>query len=56
MNATHLLHRHWLLRCLGQFLNGFRVVSEIILATDEDDRKTLAEMEDFRNPLRSGAC
>jgi hypothetical protein len=28
-------------------------MSEIILAAHEDDGKTLAEMKDFRNPLRS---
>jgi hypothetical protein len=26
-------------------------VAEIVLATNEDDRETLAEVEDFRDPL-----
>jgi len=46
-----LFHCHWFLRCLCQFFNGFRVVSEVVLAAYKDDGETLAEMEDFRDPL-----
>ena len=34
-----------------QFLDRLLVVAEIFLATDENDGKALAEMEDFRDPL-----
>jgi hypothetical protein len=34
-----------------EFLNGLLVETEILLAAYENDRETLAEMEDFRNPL-----
>ena len=35
-----------------QFLNRLGVVSEILLATNEDDGETLAEMQDFGDPLK----
>lgn len=44
---TYLLWRHWLLRGLVQLLDCLLVVSEILLATDENDGQALAEVEDF---------
>jgi len=46
-----LLWANRLLACFVEFLNGLLVETEILLAANEDDRETLAEMEDFRNPL-----
>lgn len=35
-----------------ELLDGLLVVTEILLTSDKDDWKTLAEMEDLRDPLR----
>lgn len=40
-----------LLRRLVQLLNGLLVVSQILLATDEDDGEAGAEVQDLRDPL-----
>ena len=48
---TYLLRGDWLLGGLCKFFLGSRVMSEIVLATNEDDGKALAEMEDFGDPL-----
>ena len=34
-----------------EFLNGALVVTQILLATDQDDREVRAEMEDLGDPL-----
>jgi hypothetical protein len=34
-----------------QFLKGFGVKAQILLATDENDREAGAEVEDFGDPL-----
>ena len=34
-----------------QLLNGLLVVSQVLLAADENDGQALAEMQDFGNPL-----
>lgn len=47
LRMTYLLWRHWLLRGLVQLLDCLLVVSEILLATDENDGQALAEVEDF---------
>ena len=44
---AYLLGRHRLLRSLMQLLNGLLVVSQILLAADEDNGEALAEMEDL---------
>jgi hypothetical protein len=36
-----------------QLLDGLLVVSEILLAADENDGKALAEVQDLRNPLET---
>jgi len=46
-----LLWGNWFLGGLMQFLNGLRIVPEVLLASNEDNRKALAEMENFRDPL-----
>ena len=48
---AYLLSRHGLLGCLVQLLNGLWIESQILLAADEDDRQTGAEVQDFGDPL-----
>lgn len=48
---THLLLGNRSLRSLVKFLDGLLVVSEILLTSNKDDRKTLTEMEDLGDPL-----
>lgn len=50
--VTYLLWSNWLLGSLVELLDGLLVVTEILLTSDKDDWKTLAEMEDLRDPLR----
>jgi hypothetical protein len=45
--TPYLFGCDWLLRCLGQLFNGLLVVSKIVLATDENDGKTLAEVQNL---------
>lgn len=52
---TYLLGGDRLLRGLGEFLNSLGVVAQILLATNKDDGKTLAEMKNLGNPLRRTA-
>jgi hypothetical protein len=49
MNAseTYLFWGDRLLRGLVQFLNSLRIVPEILLASNEDDGKTLTEMKNL---------
>ena len=48
---VYLLWGDWLLGCLMQFLDCLLVIPQVLLAANEDYRKTLAEMKDLRNPL-----
>ena len=48
---AYLLWGDRLLRCLMQFLDSFLVIPQILLAANEDYRKTLAEMKDLGDPL-----
>ena len=48
---THLLLGNGSLRGLVKLLDGLLVVSEILLTSNEDDGKTLAEMQDLGDPL-----
>ena len=50
---AYLLWSHWLLGSLVELLDGLLVVAKILLASDEDDWETLAEMKDLRDPLES---
>jgi hypothetical protein len=36
---------------LAELLNGLLVVSQILLAADEDDGQALAEVQNLRDPL-----
>jgi hypothetical protein len=45
--SAYLLGRDWLLRSLVQLLNRLLVVSQILLATHEDDGEARAEVQDF---------
>lgn len=44
--------RYRLLRSLSKFLDDLLIVPEIFLTSDKDDRKTVAKMKNFRDPLR----
>jgi len=46
-NNTDLLGCYWLLRSFVKLLDGLLIVSQILLATDENDWKTVAKVEDF---------
>jgi len=50
-NLLTLLWGNWLLGSLVELLNGLLVVTEILLASNEDDWKTLTEVKDLRDPL-----
>lgn len=52
---AYLLGADGLLACLAELLNGLVVVTQILLATNEDDGKALAEMQDLRNPLQEAS-
>jgi hypothetical protein len=49
---TDLLGGNGLLRGFGELLDSLRIVTEIALAADKNDGKTLAEVQDFGDPLR----
>ena len=46
-DMAYLFRSHRLLRSLVQLLNRLLIVSQILLAADEDDGKPLAEMQDL---------
>jgi hypothetical protein len=48
---AYLFRGNGLLRCLVQLLNGLLVVSQILLAADEDDGQAGAEVQDLGDPL-----
>ena len=54
-HVTHLLGGDRPLVGLAELLNHSGVAPEILLAADEDDGETSAEVHDFGNPLHS-AC
>jgi hypothetical protein len=39
-----------------KLFNGLLVVTQILLATDEDDRETAAEMKNLGDPLQLSTC
>lgn len=47
----YLVLRDGALGCLGKLINSLAVVAKILLAADEDNRETLAEVQNLRNPL-----
>jgi hypothetical protein len=47
----YLFRRHRLLAGLAQLLDRLLVVSQILLAADEDDGEALAEVKNLGNPL-----
>ena len=51
---TYLLWRDWPLVSLPELLNNSLVATEILLAANEDDGETGAEVHDFGNPLEIG--
>lgn len=54
-SKTYLLRGDGLLAGLAELLNGLVVVSQILLATNQDDGKALAEVKNLRDPL-FGTC
>lgn len=51
----YLLGGDGLLAGLVKLLDGFLIITEILLAADEDDGQTTAEMHDLGDPL-GGTC
>ena len=51
---AYLLGRDGLLARLAELLLNLRIVAQILLAADEDDGQTLAEVKHFRDPLLIG--
>jgi hypothetical protein len=51
IQGTYLFGGNGLLGGLVQLLNRLGVVAKIHLASDENDRKSLAEVKHFGNPL-----
>lgn len=49
--STHVLSGNRLLVGCPQGLDGVGVVSQIVLAADQDDGETGAEVHDLRDPL-----
>lgn len=49
--GTYLLGGDGLLAGLAELLNGLLVVSQILLAADEDDGQALAEVQNLGDPL-----
>lgn len=48
---SYLLRGDGLLAGLSELLDGLLVVSQILLAADEDDGETLAEVQNLGDPL-----
>jgi hypothetical protein len=48
---SYLLGSNGLLAGLVELFDGLLVVTQILLAANEDDRETAAEMQDFGDPL-----
>jgi hypothetical protein len=48
---AYLLRSNRLLAGLVELFNGLLVITEILLASNKNDRKSLAEMKNFRDPL-----
>lgn len=53
--CPYLLGSNGLLAGLVKLFNGLLVVTQILLATNEDDGEAAAEVNDFGNPLE-GTC
>jgi len=53
---SYLLGSNRLLAGFVEFFNGLLVVTQILLAANEDDRETAAEMKNFGDPLYFGTC
>ena len=54
--SSYLLGSNGLLAGLVELFNGLLVITQILLATNEDDRKTAAEMKNFGDPLYLSTC
>lgn len=48
---TYLSLSDRLLRCLCKLLDGLLIISKILLTSNKDDGKAIAEMENLGNPL-----
>jgi hypothetical protein len=48
---SHLSLGDGLLRRLCELLNSLLVISQVLLATDQDNGETVAEVEDLGDPL-----
>lgn len=54
--GSYLFGRNGLLAGLAKLLDRLLIVSEILLATDEDDGETLAEVQNLGDPLLKSTC
>jgi hypothetical protein len=48
---AYLVLRNGALGGLGKLINSLAVIAKILLTADEDNRETLAEVQNLRNPL-----
>lgn len=56
LQKAYLLGADGPLSAGSQILNSLGVVPQIQLASDQDDWQTVAEVQDFRDPLQDGMC
>ena len=54
--SSYLLGSNGLLAGLVELFDGLCVVTKIFLATNENNWKALAEVENFGDPLKIGTC
>lgn len=55
-SGSYLFGRNGLLAGLAKLLDRLLIVSEILLAADEDDGETLAEVQNLGDPLLKSTC
>lgn len=53
VDITHLFGGDGLLGCLRQLFDGLAIISQVVFASNQDNGKTLAEMQDLGDPLCS---
>ena len=51
-SSTYLFNGHWVLPSPPQFVNGLGISSEVFFQTYKDDRESLTDGVDVKNPLR----
>lgn len=56
IKESYLLRSNGLLAGLVKLFDSLLIIAKIFLATDKNNGKSLAEMENFRDPLEIGSC